>query len=140
MADLFQFRQQDDITLIPEPRRKHGTLPMAREGCQCDPCVDALLRERSRHQNTRPAMAQMTKLVREEPWMADARCKGMNPEWWHPLKGEPVDEQKAVCKACPVRSDCLEYAMYYHLGHGIWGGTSERERRVIRKERRRAAA
>lgn len=40
----------------------------------------------------------------------------------------------AVCRACPVREVCLEYALE-HGELGVWGGTTERERR----EQRRAA-
>ncbi|MEZ5311676.1 MAG: WhiB family transcriptional regulator [Microthrixaceae bacterium] len=48
-----------------------------------------------------------------------------------------------VCATCPVKTQCLEYALANRIDHGVWGGTSERERRRILKRRsaeRRAAA
>jgi hypothetical protein len=38
---------------------------------------------------------------------------------------------KAACKVCPVRDDCLNYALKWE-DHGIWGGLSPAERRKIR--------
>ena len=46
---------------------------------------------------------------------------------------------KAVCARCPVRPECLEYALAVREGHGIWGGLNEMERRAILRERARQA-
>ena len=54
---------------------------------------------------------------------------------WHPQRGSDGATAKAICRVCPVRLKCLEWAIEHHE-FGIWGGTSERERRAIRKERR----
>ncbi len=43
---------------------------------------------------------------------------------------------KAVCKVCPVRVQCLDYALRNSIRHGIWGGLDEEER--ARERRRRA--
>ena len=42
-----------------------------------------------------------------------------------------------MCEVCPVRVDCLEYALANRLDYGVWGGTSERERQRILRERRK---
>jgi hypothetical protein len=42
---------------------------------------------------------------------------------------------KAVCRACPVRDDCLEYALTNAEPWGVWGGLSADERRVERRRR-----
>jgi WhiB family redox-sensing transcriptional regulator len=51
---------------------------------------------------------------------------------------------KAVCAGCDVRADCLEFAISTNQEYGIWGGTSEEERRVLRRQwrarQRRAAS
>jgi WhiB family redox-sensing transcriptional regulator len=53
-----------------------------------------------------------------------------------PARGESARDAKAICGVCPVREDCLEYAMRWELLHGVWGGLSERERRQLRRERK----
>jgi WhiB family redox-sensing transcriptional regulator len=40
---------------------------------------------------------------------------------------------KAVCEACPVRLECLEFAISTNQEYGVWGGASEEERRVLRR-------
>ncbi len=47
---------------------------------------------------------------------------------------EQIEAAKAVCSGCPVRVECLEFALEPHQEAGIWGGTSEDERRHLRKE------
>ena len=56
-----------------------------------------------------------------------------------PARGESTRDAKAVCAVCPVRRDCLEFALRLKVAHGVWGGLSERERRNLRRDRRRAA-
>jgi WhiB family redox-sensing transcriptional regulator len=49
-----------------------------------------------------------------------------------------VIEAKAVCAGCPVRSACLVFALERDL-EGVWGGTTEDERRALRAADRRVA-
>lgn len=75
-----------------------------------------------------------------EPWLNDALCKTVeNKDIFHPDKGQQqlVRMAKTVCDQCTVRTDCLEYALE-HREIGIWGGTTEKERRLIRRQRRGA--
>jgi len=44
-----------------------------------------------------------------------------------------IDRAKQVCGECPVNVECLEYALETNQDSGIWGGTSEEERRNIRR-------
>ena len=44
-----------------------------------------------------------------------------------------------ACARCPVRQPCLVYALDEKIAHGIWGGLTERERRVLRVPRQRAS-
>lgn len=73
--------------------------------------------------------------VDSEPWMAAAECAGMDAELFYGGRGEnvAVKNAKAVCAACIVRDQCLDYAMRAHEMFGIWGGKSERERRRMRR-------
>lgn len=72
-------------------------------------------------------------------WMADAACRGLDPALFHPGRGEDTTAAKAICARCPVRAECLDYAMGDpREKHGVWGGRSERERRNLARRRRYA--
>lgn len=73
-------------------------------------------------------------------WQTRANCSGVDPELFFPQRGASTREAKAVCRACVVREDCLEYALSNGEKFGIWGGLSERERRRVRRHRALLAA
>jgi hypothetical protein len=60
-------------------------------------------------------------------------CRGADSNLFFPERGEDTSLAKSICKDCPVRKGCLEYALANVERQGIWGGTSERERRQIRR-------
>lgn len=68
-------------------------------------------------------------IAEAQPWMAEAACSGMDPNLFFPVRGESTEAARAVCETCAVRSDCLNYAVETREALGIWGGTSERQRR-----------
>ena len=68
-----------------------------------------------------------------EPWMERAACAYVDAEMWFPEKGSNVKAAREICRSCPVLADCREYALNNGERFGIWGGTSERERRKILK-------
>lgn len=60
--------------------------------------------------------------------MARGRTRGSQAPY------EAMDDARAVCQACLVRQACFDYAVAaVELLHGVSGGTSERERRRLRK-------
>ncbi len=69
------------------------------------------------------------------PWMATASCRGVDPDVFFPSDGVGVETASKICAECPVKQQCLEFALAQHIDHGVWGGTSERERRRITRER-----
>jgi WhiB family redox-sensing transcriptional regulator len=75
----------------------------------------------------------------DRAFMVWARCRTVKVDM-HPIGGAGVIVAKRVCKDCPVRGECLEYALTTRQYHGVWGGCSERERRVILKRRRERTA
>jgi WhiB family redox-sensing transcriptional regulator len=77
--------------------------------------------------------------VTAEAWMERALCRGANPSEFFPSDGSGVESAQRVCDVCPVRVECLEYALAHRIEHGVWGGASERERRRILRSRRIAA-
>lgn len=78
-------------------------------------------------------MSTLVRLVQREPWMHAAACRGLNPELFHPQPGESSDQAKAVCAGCPVRTECLDYAMAHYELFGVWGGTSQKQRSQLRR-------
>ena len=72
----------------------------------------------------------------DEEWRLDALCAETDPEAFFPDKGGSTREAKRVCAGCPVRAECLEFALASDERFGIWGGLSERERRRVRLQRR----
>jgi WhiB family redox-sensing transcriptional regulator len=68
--------------------------------------------------------------------MAQGNCADKPPSLFFPSDGVGVEVAKRLCVTCAVRMECLEYALRNRIDHGVWGGTSERERRRILKSRR----
>lgn len=66
-------------------------------------------------------------------WREDALCSQTDPELFHPEPGRSVRPAKAVCMACEVRTECLDYALGTGEQRGVWGGLSERERRALQR-------
>ena len=77
-------------------------------------------------------------------WRHRARCRDVDPELFFPVGTTgPAEAQvqaaKAICALCPVREECLQWALDTAQDAGVWGGLSEEERRDIRRARRRRA-
>lgn len=55
---------------------------------------------------------------------------------FYPARGDNdgFHAAKAVCDRCPVKAECLEFAMRFEETEGIWGGTCGRERRALRRD------
>jgi WhiB family redox-sensing transcriptional regulator len=70
------------------------------------------------------------------PWTRHAACIGADPTVFFPGRGGHADQARTYCNRCPVRADCLDYALRWNIQHGIWGGASERERRHMRRTSR----
>lgn len=71
-------------------------------------------------------------------WRDGAACRDTNPDLFFPVgtTGNAVDQieaAKAVCRRCSVQAPCLEFALSTNQDSGVWGGTSEDERRMLRK-------
>ena len=69
----------------------------------------------------------------ERAWMLEAKCLDADPEAFFPEKGGSTREAKRICAICPVREECLDYALAHDERFGIWGGLSERERRRAKR-------
>jgi WhiB family redox-sensing transcriptional regulator len=75
-------------------------------------------------------------------WRQGAACRDTDPELFFPISAigpgaRQTAEAKAVCARCPVREQCLRHALDNGLDHGIFGGTTETERRSLARRTRR---
>ena len=78
-------------------------------------------------------------------WQFRAACRGEDsslffaPNYFERKEEKEARESaaKAICARCPVRIDCLEYALRIQEPHGIWGGLNELERRALLRQRLR---
>ncbi len=69
----------------------------------------------------------------ERPWAAFAICRDRDPDVFFPLTAEGEREAIRICQGCPVRLDCLEFALEAKIRFGIWGGVNEKERRTLHR-------
>jgi WhiB family redox-sensing transcriptional regulator len=81
----------------------------------------------------------------EYGWQWQAACRGEEaglffaPNHYETkdLKDTREHRAKSICAGCPVRIECLEYAIRIREPHGIWGGLNELERRHLIRHRER---
>jgi len=84
----------------------------------------------------------------KEDWRASAACRHVDPDLFFPVGNtgpavEQIESAKAVCHQCEAQPACLEFALATNQEAGVWGGSSEEERRKLRKawlSRRRQAS
>jgi WhiB family transcriptional regulator, redox-sensing transcriptional regulator len=77
-------------------------------------------------------------------WMSQGACRGEDPGLFFPLSESgssirQIERARAICRRCPVLNTCLRYAMDTHQ-EGIWGATTDDERRAMQRAARRNAA
>jgi WhiB family redox-sensing transcriptional regulator len=77
------------------------------------------------------ALEALREAIRRPAWHRQAACRGQGTSAWFPSRGESVEVGKEVCAGCPVAAECLTAGMGER--HGIWGGSSERGRRELRR-------
>jgi WhiB family redox-sensing transcriptional regulator len=74
-----------------------------------------------------------------DDWRVGASCRSVDPDLFFPIGTtgvalDQIEQAKAVCRACDVRAACLEFALATNQESGVWGGTSEEERRKLRRQ------
>lgn len=74
-------------------------------------------------------------------WMDRGECRDdPDPDIWHPGGRDAVNaaideaDAKAVCRRCPVRRDCLQWALDNDQDLGVWGGLSAKERKKLKHD------
>jgi WhiB family redox-sensing transcriptional regulator len=76
-------------------------------------------------------------LITRGQWRSAGACRSADPDLFFPISDSgPAREQaakaKAICATCPVRRECLAFALRTGQVYGIWGGTTEHERTAVR--------
>ena len=76
-------------------------------------------------------------------WRHHALCRDEDPELFFPIgttgpAETQVESAKVVCQRCSVIEDCLSWALETGQDAGVWGGTSEDERRALKRRGVRA--
>jgi WhiB family redox-sensing transcriptional regulator len=66
-------------------------------------------------------------------WRSAAACQSCDPDLFFPLSSsgpavEQIARAKEICAGCPVRRECLAFALRTRQAHGVWGGLTEQER------------
>lgn len=93
----------------------------------------------TRHGRSRAALRQTT-----TQWREYAVCRQVDPDLFFPIPNSTTgarqaEEAKKVCGTCPVKRQCLSWALEAKQDIGVWGGLTEEERAGIhgrRAERR----
>lgn len=70
----------------------------------------------------------------DEDWRTLGLCGQKDPDLWFAVGALEHKVAKSICQRCPVRTECLRYALEEPVDHGIWGGLTERERRRLRRQ------
>jgi WhiB family redox-sensing transcriptional regulator len=73
-------------------------------------------------------------LLNRPNWHADGACNGQDPNLFFPVRGQSTLPAVAICQTCAVQPECLRYGLENSHLVGIWGGTSERQRRLMRRQ------
>ncbi|MCP3768200.1 MULTISPECIES: WhiB family transcriptional regulator [Streptomyces] len=73
-----------------------------------------------------------------DDWRTRATCRDEDPDLFFPIGTSgpallQTEQAKAVCRRCPVRQQCLDWALDTGQSLGVWGGTSETERRALKR-------
>ncbi|QBI19448.1 WhiB family transcriptional regulator [Egibacter rhizosphaerae] len=97
----------------------------------------------ARSRSPQPDLAQAT----ERDWQDYAACREVDADvFFPPVDVEPTADRlareaaaKEVCAGCPVRLECLHWALSVGEPHGVWGGHTESERRQLVLQRRTAS-
>lgn len=85
------------------------------------------------------AAADLAAALKTDPqhWRDRAACHGYPTDWWFPngtvSNSVEVRQARAICQDCPVRGECLDWAIRTHQPAGIWGGMGVVSRRRLGK-------
>jgi len=65
----------------------------------------------------------------ERPWVVFGACRGAEADAFFPMTRDATQQALVICASCPVRVECLDYALEARERFGVWGGKTEKQRR-----------
>ena len=80
-----------------------------------------------------PWLADFAEVWTRPAWMTQGACRGTDVDRFVPRGGGASEAALMTCGRCPVRQECLEHALADPSLVGVWGGTTEAERRRLRR-------
>lgn len=114
-----------------------GTRARYVAGCHCEPCTQA---NSDYHRDHRWPVGAGLPHIRQVPpfgaWVEQAACQGHDTAMWFRDQHDESSyrDARAVCAGCPVRLQCLAWALNAGEPHGVWGGLSPKERGRLRRK------
>jgi WhiB family transcriptional regulator, redox-sensing transcriptional regulator len=89
--------------------------------------------------DTSQGLLQRRRDAEQTDWRDYAACRDVDPDLFFPLGTSgaslpQIEEAKQICRTCPVCGPCLRWALQSGDA-GVWGGTTEDERRTHRQLR-----
>jgi WhiB family transcriptional regulator, redox-sensing transcriptional regulator len=72
-------------------------------------------------------------ILHRPEWHRDAACRGSGASGFIKSTGGAYGATRQKCARCPVRQQCLDFALADESIVGLWGGTTDAERRELRR-------
>jgi WhiB family redox-sensing transcriptional regulator len=74
-------------------------------------------------------------VMQDFEWMDEAACRNVDGVNFFPDVSYDTESKLALklCKECPVKEDCLEFAIVNEIDYGIWGGATPKQRKSLRR-------
>jgi WhiB family redox-sensing transcriptional regulator len=101
---------------------------------RCTTCTNELNRQAYELHGRPDRPRKNPTLTEPATWRKQAACREMDTDMFFPDRGTSTADAKSVCLRCPVRIDCLTYSLEAAEKFGIFGGSSERQRRTLRTQ------
>lgn len=118
--------------------RSHGLVATyANGGCRCELCKVAYATYQRQRRIRRKERSRLRPFTSGRPqtqdfmqWADHAACRTLPKAVFFPVEGgrRNYDQAKAICASCPVRVECLQYALRTQQPDGCWGGMAPEER------------
>jgi WhiB family redox-sensing transcriptional regulator len=113
-------------------------------GCHCPACQGANAQRAARYRLGHPLVDRPHQLALSHvplygPWQANAACRGEPTAVFFPDRPGDTGLALEICAACPVIVECRAYGLAHPGLQGVFGGTTEAERRVVRRQDREAS-